>query len=78
MRRAFTILELLAVAVVLSFLVALILPAVQYARESSRRATCAANVSELGRALHNYQSAFGGFPPAMPHKPENPTIGNAW
>ena len=78
MRRAFTILELLAVIVVLAFLVALMLPAVQYARESSRRATCAANVSELGRALHNYQSAFGGFPPAMPHTPENPTIGNAW
>jgi competence protein ComGC len=63
-RRAFTLIELLVIVMVIGGLIALILPAVQAAREASRRAGCITNLRQIGIALHHYESAHGMFPPA--------------
>lgn len=73
-RTAFTLIELLVVVAVIAILVALLLPAVQTARESARRTACVNNMKQMGLAFHQHAIVKGGFPPARTTKPK----GHGW
>lgn len=77
---AFTLVELLVVVAIIGILVALLLPAIQAAREAARRSQCKNNLRQLGLAALNYESSHKRLPPSVEIKPSTSTTENnaAW
>jgi prepilin-type N-terminal cleavage/methylation domain-containing protein/prepilin-type processing-associated H-X9-DG protein len=73
-RAGLTLVELLVVIAIIGILVALLLPAVQYARELARRATCFHHLRQIGLGLLNYEAAHKRFPTTSEATAANPTL----
>lgn len=78
-RQGFTLVELLAVIAIIGVMVSLLVPAVQAAREASRRMQCANNLKQLGLAALNFEAQYGRFPPGyIGEQPVKPALDGAW
>jgi len=76
--RAFTLVELLVVIAIIGILVALLLPAIQAAREAARRAQCSHNLRQLGVAMQNYHDSLGCFPPGFMVLTNSGQVSGGW